>query len=787
MSIEFETSGAPPGPVDTAPSGTWSATGSNAGAPAICPFCGGYHATGPVALDPSPAGAAFTGESGTTAAAWSRSIDEMAYKTTFGTIEPFGSVLVDGLIEGCRWQLNTSRLLTYSTWNYDGDPRWAPEQETGLRQAFDAWSAVANIQFTQTYPSRGDFFVNPADISAKLSGDQLDYLFGETDGDVLGIGVFPDRDFADGFLAELGTGLGRILGLAGAATRQTYANPEGDIYFDHFSEYFQHLQPGGAGFAVFLHEIGHALGLKHPFHPGKAGQQTFDDLGIGALDSGFWTVMSYQETSLDLALGHQATPMPLDILAIQALYGPNNNYHRWWDTYTLAETGIVRTIWDAGGTDTLTAAGLTEGLAISLQPGAFIFHGAGSVTAIAFNVTIENAIGGSGDDTIAGNDAPNSISGGNGGDLLRGFGGVDTLRGEGGPDTLCGGSDGDSLDGGAGSDLLDGNDGNDILRGGDDGDWLLGAGGDDNIDGGNGDDLIVADQGAAGADTAAGGNGDDTAFGGGGVDSLTGGNGNDLLFGDGGDDQLDGGLGNDLLFGGSGDDVLIGGSDHDTLAGEAGGDRLYGGYGDDRLIIDGADILADGGSGSRDMLVLSADCAGVDRIDLRETLNQNIAGTGPQITNCEGVDATLAPQPMALQGTDSYLGGSTLVGSAFADTLTGGRLGDLLVGNDGADHLDGMGGNDTLAGDGGDTLTGGAGKDQFVISSPPGAAVRITDFRAVDDTVMLDPGLGWTPAAARAALHQAGADAILDLGNGGSLVFVGIAASSLTEADFALL
>lgn len=50
--------------------------------------------------------------------------------------------------------------------------------------------------------------------------------------------------------------------------------------------------------------------------------------------------------------------------------------------------------------------------------------------AIAAGVIIENAIGGSGDDRLMGNDAAN---------ILRGGGGADELSGGGGSDTLVGG------------------------------------------------------------------------------------------------------------------------------------------------------------------------------------------------------------------------------------------------------------------------------------------------------------------------------------------------------------
>ena len=75
--------------------------------------------------------------------------------------------------------------------------------------------------------------------------------------------------------------------------------------------------------------------------------------------------------------------------------------------------------------------------------------------------TIENATGGSGNDTLTGNAAANSLSGGNGNDTLSGLAGNDSLNGGNGNDTLVGGDGDDTLTGVAGNDALDGGAGND--------------------------------------------------------------------------------------------------------------------------------------------------------------------------------------------------------------------------------------------------------------------------------------------------------------------------------------
>ena len=93
---------------------------------------------------------------------------------------------------------------------------------------------------------------------------------------------------------------------------------------------------------------------------------------------------------------------------------------------------------------------------------------------------LENVTGGSGNDSLNGNDLVNHIAGGGGA-------GDDSMTGYDGEDLVIGG---------AGNDVLDGSGADDTLRGGADGDQLLGAEGDDILNGGGGIDL--GDGGAGG-------------------------------------------------------------------------------------------------------------------------------------------------------------------------------------------------------------------------------------------------------------------------------------------------
>jgi Ca2+-binding RTX toxin-like protein len=103
------------------------------------------------------------------------------------------------------------------------------------------------------------------------------------------------------------------------------------------------------------------------------------------------------------------------------------------------------------GNDTASYAGTTAGVIVDLTlTGAQNTGGAGFDTLIS----IEHLVGGSGNDTLTGNDATNVISGGVGNDVLRGGGGVDYLDGGAGNDVLIGGAGRDFLIGGAGADIF---------------------------------------------------------------------------------------------------------------------------------------------------------------------------------------------------------------------------------------------------------------------------------------------------------------------------------------------
>ena len=374
----------------------------------------------------------------------------------------------------------------------------------------------------------------------------------------------------------------------------------GDIWID------SELKDDDADFGSFLfetmlHELGHALGLKHPFE---------DERLPSEFDNTRFTVMSYTDFAdnrlryfeLDAATGglvgytflvQPTTPMIFDIVAIQGLYGASNDVQLGASTYAFDEIlPYILTLVDNGGIDTFDLSRHTRSSIVNLTPGTFSSIGylavedqiavwtarypnssasfianflnrPGTYTwtdniATSLDTVIENVLGGSGADTINGNSVGNVLSGGGGSDRI--FGAL-------GNDTIDGGSAGPA------GNYLRGEEGNDSIVGGANFDDANGNMGNDTISTGDGDDFCV------------------------------GGRDNDLLFGDGGADFVYGNLGDDTCNGGDGADVVRGGQGNDTLSGGAGNDFLSGDRGDDTMV---------GGAGA-DIFHSSSD-AGIDRV-----------------------------------------------------------------------------------------------------------------------------------------------------------------------------
>ncbi|WGM32290.1 DUF4214 domain-containing protein [Brevundimonas sp. NIBR11] len=415
-----------------------------------------------------------------------------------------------------------------------GFTRFTEAQIAATLLAMSAWSEVANITFTRVADTDG-------------FSDNAVMLFGNYSAGSAGAAAF-----------------------AYLPNNRTITNNSGDVWINSSLSYNQTPVLLGYGQQVLLHEIGHAIGLSHPSAYNASANETLTYAVHASYyeDSRQYSVMSYfSENNTGGAFGagrYSSAPLLDDIAAAQRLYGANmttrtgnttygfnSNANQTWFTATSNTTALIFAVWDAGGTDTFDFSGYNTAQVIDLRQGAFSNVGSliGNVS-IAIGAVIENAIGGSGSDTIFGNAVDNVLTGGLGNDRIDGGLGSDTVVFSGNRSQYTITYNGQTA-------TVTGPDGTDTIS--------------------NVEFLRFADQTIATAFTGAlnisGDVTDNTMTGTALGDTLNGLGGNDVLSGLGGNDTLNGGLGNDNISGGDGDDFIIGGLGNDTINGGAGFDQ----------------------------------------------------------------------------------------------------------------------------------------------------------------------------------------------------------------------
>jgi serralysin len=700
------------------------------------------------------------------------------------SVSTSGNADIDGVLSGYKWAVNNitfSFPTSTATYSYGseivGFEAMNDAQKTAVRSILSLYGSYINVSFTE---------VNEAST-------QGTFRFAEENNAGTAYAYYPSS-------GDWG----------------------GDVWFNHSS--YNNPVKGTYAYATVLHELGHSMGLDHG-QDGLAALPTDHD----TLEYSVMTYRSFVGADLNgytvMQGSYPTTLMINDIAALQYMYGANYTTNSGNTVYTWSSTTgenfingvgqgasttntIFMALWDGGGNDTYDFSNYATNLSVDLAPGGWTTTSSTQLANLGGywfpgqnargNISnaylyqnntaslIENAVGGTGNDTLKGNQANNTLTGNAGADSLFGFDG---------DDSLVGGLGNDRLDGGNGTDyciinatfaactvtydantqtylLVNGTFGSDTLKNIEfitfsDGtrsitslssvvtdttaptlasftpaDNATGVAGSanivltfsENVLAGAGNIVIRTMDGTAVATIAANSGLVSIAN-----NVVTINPSSDLLASTSYYVTIDAnaftdtssnayaGISNATSFNFTTlSSVINGTSSANTLNGTAGNDTINGLGGNDTINgLDGNDQI-DGGAGSDRMNGGRGD----DIYTVDSTADVVTEGSA------SGTDTVRSSVTFSLGANIENL---TLLGSN-AIAGTGNELANAINGNSAANTLTGNGGNDRLDGLGGrDTLRGGAGQDTFVFSTALGSGNvdTISDFSTVEDTIAL--------------------------------------------------
>ncbi|GHA23838.1 hypothetical protein GCM10007989_19260 [Devosia pacifica] len=213
----------------------------------------------------------------------------MAYAPT-----PEDVAALTGYEQTDRWNaghsVGTASVVTFSFAStqaaYDAEPRpgfaaFSEAHKSHVRQALDLWARDTGLSFVEV----------PESVGGQIRFGMFD-MTGETNAtgkQLSGYGYTPTR--GGSVPSEGNTGIG------------------GDVFLNaaYYADDAASIAPGVRGYSILIHEVGHAIGFKHPF----SGTPTID----AARDNGDFTIMSYDRPWSTTELG------PIDLAAAQLYYG----------------------------------------------------------------------------------------------------------------------------------------------------------------------------------------------------------------------------------------------------------------------------------------------------------------------------------------------------------------------------------------------------------------------------------------------------------------------------------
>ncbi|MEB2855005.1 matrixin family metalloprotease [Pseudomonas atacamensis] len=663
-----------------------------------------------------------------------------------------GNAIVDSLISGTYWlganwtptgptNLSYSFMApgtSYFVIDYSPDNEYnalyelTTGQKNAVTSALGAWSAVANLNFTLTT----DTISNVGDM--RFGGYRL------MDDKTAAWAYFPSNT--------------PVAGDVWIGPQTNDANPG----------------KGSYDYLTFVHEIGHALGLKHPFDTSSTNNTLLDP----TLDDVHFTVMSYNSN-----YSYQpTTPMVLDIIAIQSLYGANMAWQAGDTVYKwAANQSIFETIWDGGGNDTIDGSNQLAAVSINLNEGAYSQIGKAFVDynnltaindglAIAYGAKIENAVGSEFNDILTGNALNNTLDGGAGADTMSGGDGVDTyyvdnvgdvvietdasltaldrvfssidyILGANVENLILTGTANLNGTGNSVNNRMTGNDGNNVLDGGLGADTLIGGLGNDTYIVDNLGDTVTEtstliseiDTVRSSVDFTLGANLENLVLTGNAVNG-TGNALNNTLTGNAAANTLDGGVGADTMIGGDGVDTYyvdnVGDVVIETDASLTALDRVFSsidytlGANVENLILTGTANLNGTGNSVNNRMTGNI---GNNILDGGMGVDTMIGGAGNDTYVVDNINDVVIEQVGEghdlIRTSSSYTLGAnvedlTMTGSADG-SLTGNALENVITGNAGTNYIDG--------GLGADTLIGGGGGDVYLVDNINDVVIELAD------------------------------------------------------------
>lgn len=336
-------------------------------------------------------------------------------------------------------------------------------------------AVTVSYRFAETYPAYSGFLSNPAKQFSPIP-DNYRHLFIDV---MKQLSEFTKLTFVEDLTSKEGDIDVMILGgngfLAQGYQPMNGQVPQtGDLLMPADANPMTYDPTGDGSFLgyrdLLLHELGHAIGLAHPIDYGFGSPSHPSDYSIimdPTLVNQTYTVMAYAPPLGD-PVHDAATFMPLDILALQHLYGVNRTATAGNNKYDLQwNQGGVRTLWDYAGVDILDLSAMkADGSIIDLRIGGLSSFGVRQDVSyyqiqkninnmiVGPNTIIERAIGSAFDDVIIGHDQGVTLLGADGDDQLVGGTGDDILQGGPGDDVLQPSGGRDVVDGGEGQDLV---------------------------------------------------------------------------------------------------------------------------------------------------------------------------------------------------------------------------------------------------------------------------------------------------------------------------------------------